>query len=259
LRYWRARKVDDGTAVEEDSNMRIVAEGLVKSYHGRRVVDEVTLFVERGEVVGLLGPNGAGKTTTFYMIVGLERPAAGRILLDGEEITRVAMYKRARMGIGYLAQESSVFRKLTVEENILAILEVRGLSREMQRQRCDELVEEFGLGEVRHHKGFMLSGGERRRTEIARALAAEPSFILLDEPFAGVDPIAVADIQQIVALLKEKSLGVLITDHNVRETLAIVDRAYIMHQGKILVEGSSEAIANDPVARKFYLGERFAL
>lgn len=254
-----ARKVDEGTVMKEDFRMGIVAEGLVKSYHGRRVVDGVSVVVEQGEVVGLLGPNGAGKTTTFYMIVGLERPAAGRILLDGEDITRVAMYKRARMGIGYLAQESSVFRKLTVEENILAILEVRGLSREMQRKRCDELVEEFGLAEVRHHKGFMLSGGERRRTEIARALAADPSFILLDEPFAGVDPIAVADIQGIVALLKEKGLGVLITDHNVRETLAIVDRAYIMHQGKILVEGCSESIANDPVARKFYLGEGFAL
>jgi lipopolysaccharide export system ATP-binding protein len=239
--------------------MSIVAENLVKAYHKRRVVDEVSLCVERGEVVGLLGPNGAGKTTTFYMIVGLERPGAGRIWLDGEDITRVPMYQRARRGIGYLAQESSVFRKLTVEENIRAILEVRGLSRQEQKESCEELLEEFGLQEVRYHKGFMLSGGERRRTEIARALAAEPAFILLDEPFAGVDPIAVADIQEIVAHLKAKGLGVLITDHNVRETLAIVDRAYIMHQGKILVDGPSEVIANDPVARKFYLGERFAL
>lgn len=239
--------------------MRIVTDKLVKQYYGRRVVDEVSLRVEQDEVVGLLGPNGAGKTTTFYMIVGLERPEAGSIMLGEQDITRMPMYKRARQGIGYLAQESSVFRKLTVEENILAVLEVRGLSREDQRKRCNELLDEFGLGEVRHQKGFMLSGGERRRTEIARALAAEPAFILLDEPFAGVDPIAVADIQQIVGLLKKKGLGVLITDHNVRETLAIVDRAYIMHQGKILVEGSSEMIANDPVARKFYLGERFAL
>ena len=187
--------------------MRIVTEKLVKEYYGRRVVDGVSLRVEQDEVVGLLGPNGAGKTTTFYMIVGLERPAAGRILLGEQDITRMPMYKRARLGIGYLAQESSVFRKLTVEENILAVLEVRGLSREEQRRRCDELIEEFGLGEVRRQQGFMLCGGERRLTEIARALAADPAFILLDEPFAGVDPIAVADIQQIVELLKKKGPG----------------------------------------------------
>lgn len=239
--------------------MSIVAENLAKAYHGRRVVDGVSLQVDRGEIVGLLGPNGAGKTTTFYMIVGLERPADGQISLDGEPITRLPMYKRARKGIGYLAQESSVFRKLTVEENVRAILEVRGISRKEQEQRCNELLEEFHIDHVRHQKGFMLSGGERRRCEIARALAAEPSFILLDEPFAGVDPIAVADIQHIVSHLKDRGLGVLITDHNVRETLAIVDRAYIMHEGKILVAGSSAEIANDPTARKFYLGERFAL
>lgn len=239
--------------------MSIVAENLAKAYHGRRVVDGVSLQVDRGEIVGLLGPNGAGKTTTFYMIVGLERPADGQISLDGEPITRLPMYKRARKGIGYLAQESSVFRKLTVEENVRAILEVRGISRKEQEQRCNELLEEFHIDHVRHQKGFMLSGGERRRCEITRALAAEPSFILLDEPFAGVDPIAVADIQHIVSHLKDRGLGVLITDHNVRETLAIVDRAYIMHEGKILVAGSSAEIANDPTARKFYLGERFAL
>lgn len=239
--------------------MSILAENLVKAYHGRRVVNEVSLYVDRGEVVGLLGPNGAGKTTTFYMIVGLERPVSGRISLDGEDITHIPMYKRARRGIGYLAQEASVFRKLTVEENIRAILEMRGLSRKDEERRCEELVEEFGLEKVRHHRGFMLSGGERRRTEIARALAAAPSFILLDEPFAGVDPIAVADIQHIVSHLKDSGLGVLITDHSVRETLAIVDRAYIMHQGKILVDGPSDVITNDPIARKFYLGERFSL
>jgi lipopolysaccharide export system ATP-binding protein len=247
--------------VQERSSceMSIVAKNLVKAYHGRRVVDDVSLQVDRGEIVGLLGPNGAGKTTTFYMIVGLERPAGGCISLDDHTITHMPMYKRARRGIGYLAQESSVFRKLTVEENIRAVLEVRGLSRQEQQQRCDELLAEFHIDVVRSQKGFMLSGGERRRCEIARALAAEPSFILLDEPFAGVDPIAVADIQHIVSHLKEKGLGVLITDHNVRETLAIVDRAYILHEGKILVSGTSEEVANDPTARKFYLGERFAL
>lgn len=241
------------------SSMSIVAENLSKVYYGRRVVDGVSLTVERGEIVGLLGPNGAGKTTTFYMIVGLERPAGGHIILDERIITRMPMYQRARLGIGYLAQESSIFRKLTVEENVLAILEVRGLSARERQQRCTVLLEEFGIAQVRQQKGFMLSGGERRRTEIVRALAADPSYILLDEPFAGVDPIAVADIQQIVSQLKERGIGVLITDHNVRDTLAIVDRAYIMHQGKILVSGPSADIANDPVARKFYLGERFAL
>lgn len=239
--------------------LTIAAKNLVKSYHGRRVVDDVSLEVARGEVVGLLGPNGAGKTTTFYMIVGLETPDQGQVILDGQDIARVPMYKRARMGIGYLPQEASIFRKLTVEENILAILEIMGLDRNTQRQRLEGLLEEFNIGHVRTQKGFMLSGGERRRTEIARALAADPSFILLDEPFAGVDPIAVADIQEIVAYLRQKGLGVLITDHNVRETLAITDRAYIMHQGRILVAGSSQQIANDEIARKFYLGERFSL
>jgi lipopolysaccharide export system ATP-binding protein len=239
--------------------MSIKAENLSKVFYGRRVVDGVSLSVERGETVGLLGPNGAGKTTTFYMIVGLERPAGGSIFLDERNITSMPMYQRARLGIGYLAQESSIFRKLTVEENVLAILEVCGLGARERQKRCADLLEEFGIDQVRHQKGFMLSGGERRRTEIVRALAADPAYILLDEPFAGVDPIAVADIQQIVNQLKERGIGVLITDHNVRDTLVIVDRAYIMHQGKILVSGPSNEIANDPVARKFYLGERFAL
>lgn len=239
--------------------MSIRVEGLVKKYGGRAVVNGVSLQVERGEVVGLLGPNGAGKTTTFYMIVGLERPAAGKIWLDDRDVTRLPMYLRARYGIGYLSQEASVFRKLTVEENIMAVLEVVCKDREERKRRCEELLEEFDIARVRKQKGYMLSGGERRRTEIARALATNPSFMLLDEPFAGVDPIAVADIQQIVAHLKAKGIGVLITDHNVRETLAITDRAYIMHDGRILVSGSSEAIANDPAARKLYLGERFSL
>lgn len=239
--------------------MSIRAEGLVKRYGGRAVVDGVSLTVERGEIVGLLGPNGAGKTTTFYMIVGLERPAAGTIWLGDKNITRLPMYVRARHGVGYLSQEASVFRKLTVEENILAVLEVVCKDRAERQRRCEALLEEFDIARVRHQKGYMLSGGERRRTEIARALATEPQYMLLDEPFAGVDPIAIADIQEIVAQLKEKQIGVLITDHSVRETLAITDRAYIMHEGKILVSGSSEAIANDPAARKLYLGERFSL
>lgn len=239
--------------------MAIVAKNLVKSYHGRRVVDGVSLEVRRGEVVGLLGPNGAGKTTTFYMIVGLERAEEGHIYQDGEELTHLPMHHRARRGIGYLPQEASVFRKLTVEENIRAVLEVMGLSRDEQETRLEELLDEFNLTSLRHHKAFTLSGGERRRTEIARALAARPSFILLDEPFTGVDPIAVADLQEMIAHLKSRELGVLITDHNVRETLAITDRAYIMHRGRILVAGSAECIARDEIARKFYLGERFSL
>ncbi|NLN29237.1 MAG: LPS export ABC transporter ATP-binding protein [Firmicutes bacterium] len=239
--------------------MSIRVEGLVKRYGGRKVVDGVSLHVERGEVVGLLGPNGAGKTTTFYMIVGLERPNEGEIWLDDHNITRLPMYQRARLGIGYLSQEASIFRKLTVEQNIMAVLEVAVKDKEERRRRLEELLEEFDIARVRRSKGYTLSGGERRRTEIARALAVSPSFMLLDEPFAGVDPIAVADIQAIVAHLKQKGIGVLITDHNVRETLAITDRAYIMHSGRILVSGSSVDIANDPEARKLYLGERFTL
>ena len=239
--------------------MSIVGTALVKSFGGRRVVDGVSLRVERGEVVGLLGPNGAGKTTTFYMIVGLERCDAGRIELDGRDISRLPMYKRARLGIGYLAQEASVFRKLTVEQNLAAILEATGVPAGRRRERVEELLQEFRIEGVRKSYGYQLSGGERRRTEIARALAADPAFLLLDEPFAGVDPIAVADLQEIIAHLKAKGLGLLITDHNVRETLEITDRAYIMHEGRILVDGDSKEIAENPVARKFYLGERFRL
>ncbi|NLY56788.1 MAG: LPS export ABC transporter ATP-binding protein [Firmicutes bacterium] len=239
--------------------MILAAEGLAKAYRGRQVVHEVSLEVHQGEVVGLLGPNGAGKTTTFYMIVGLEAPQKGKIFLDGEDITRLPMYLRARRGIGYLTQEASIFRKLSVEDNILAVLEVRGLPAAERKRRTDALLEEFQLTHIRHHKGAVLSGGERRRTEIARALATEPAFILLDEPFTGVDPIAVADIQQIIMQLKQKGLGVLITDHSVRETLAITDRAYIMHQGRILVSGDSQSVITDPVAKKFYLGDRFTL
>jgi lipopolysaccharide export system ATP-binding protein len=239
--------------------VRLVAENLVKSYRRRRVVDEVSLSVSRGEVVGLLGPNGAGKTTTFYMIVGLEPAGGGRITLGDQEVTHLPMYKRARLGIGYLTQEASIFRKLTVEQNIRAVLEVTRLSRTEREQRLESLLEEFNLTGLRRLMGGVLSGGERRRTEIARALATSPAFILLDEPFTGVDPIAVADIQGIIRYLKEKGLEVLITDHNVRETLAITDRAYIIHQGKVLAAGNAEEIAADPQARKFYLGEKFAL
>lgn len=239
--------------------MSIAASGLVKAFHGRRVVNEVDLNIERGEIVGLLGPNGAGKTTTFYMIVGLERPDEGVIHLDGHDISRLPMYRRARRGIGYLAQEASVFRKMTVAHNVEAVLEAVGVPKGERADRVDELLDEFRLQPVRNQFGFQLSGGERRRTEIARALAASPSFLLLDEPFAGVDPIAVADLQEVIAQLKARGLGVLVTDHNVRETLAITDRAYIMHEGRILVSGDSDTIASDPVARKFYLGERFRL
>lgn len=239
--------------------MAIRATNLAKAYHGRKVVDAVNLEVNQGEVVGLLGPNGAGKTTTFYMIVGLERPDAGQIFLDEEDITSLPMHRRAQRGLGYLPQEASVFRKLTVEENIRAILQLMDLTVAQEKERLEELISEFELGRVRHNKAFMLSGGERRRTEIARALATDPTVLLLDEPFAGVDPIAVGDLQAIIAHLKNQNLGILITDHNVRETLAITDRAYIMHEGKILVAGSSEDIATNEIARKFYLGERFSL
>ena len=239
--------------------MAIKAINLVKAYHGRKVVDEVNLEVNQGEVVGLLGPNGAGKTTTFYMIVGLERPDAGRIHLNEEDITSSPMHLRAQKGLGYLPQEASVFRKLTVEDNIRAILQLMDLTKAEQDHRLEELLNEFDLNRVRRNKAFMLSGGERRRTEIARALATGPAVLLLDEPFAGVDPIAVADLQKVIAHLKSQELGILITDHNVRETLAITDRAYIMHEGRILVSGSSADIADNEIARKFYLGERFSL
>lgn len=239
--------------------MHIEAKNLVKRFKDRTVVDKVSLRVEKGEIVGLLGPNGAGKTTSFYMIVGLEHPDAGEVYLSDVNIAELPMYRRARMGISYLAQEASIFRKLTVEENIMAILETTKLPKAEQRKKYESLLEEFHIGHVRERRGTELSGGERRRVEIARCLALEPQFILLDEPFAGVDPLAVADIQDIVKYLKQRGMGILITDHNVRETLHIVDRAYIMSEGRILLEGDSETIANSPVARKFYLGDNFTL
>jgi len=235
------------------------ASDLVKRYKRRTVVEHVTLDVQEGEIVGLLGPNGAGKTTTFYMIVGMVRPDAGRILFDGADITRVPMYRRSRMGIGYLAQETSVFRQLTVEENLHAVLEFRSMGRAERTERVGQLIEEFGLSHVRAAKAYTLSGGERRRTEIARALAIRPRFLLLDEPFAGVDPIAVEDIQEIVSGLKSRGIGVLITDHNVHETLAITDRAYLLYEGRILKQGTSEHLAEDDEVRKRYLGEKFTL
>jgi lipopolysaccharide export system ATP-binding protein len=235
------------------------AEGLVKRYDKRAVVDGVDLRVEQGEIVGLLGPNGAGKTTTFHMIVGMVRPNEGRIFLDGEDITREPMYRRARRGVGYLAQETSVFRELTVENNIHAVLEFQSIGAEERRARVESLIDEFGLDRVRHSKGYSLSGGERRRTEIARALATRPRFFLLDEPFAGIDPIAVEDIQDIVAGLKARGIGVLITDHNVHETLAITDRAYLLYEGEILKQGTAEELADDPEVRRRYLGEKFSL
>jgi lipopolysaccharide export system ATP-binding protein len=240
--------------------MVLKAEGLVKKYKNRTVVNNVSLRVEQGEIVGLLGPNGAGKTTSFYMIVGLIKPNEGKIFLNEEDITDLPMYKRAKLGIGYLAQEASVFRKLTVEENLLAVLEMRGtLTKKEQKQKAEMLMEEFSLTRVRKSLGMSLSGGERRRTEIARALAVDPSFVLLDEPFAGVDPIAVEEIQSIVARLKKKNIGILITDHNVDETLSITDRAYLMVDGKLFKSGSSEELANDPLVRKVYLGQNFEL
>ena len=239
--------------------MHIEAKNLVKKFKEHTAVDRVSLRVEKGEIVGLLGPNGAGKTTSFYMIVGLEQPTSGEVFLSDVNITKMPMYRRASLGISYLTQESSIFRKLTVEENIMAILETTDLSKAEQRNKFEELLEEFHITNVRKRKGTELSGGERRRVEIARCLALEPQFILLDEPFAGVDPLAVADIQEIIQYLRQRGMGILITDHNVRETLQIVDRAYILSEGKILLEGDSRTIAESPIARKFYLGENFTL
>ena len=239
--------------------MHIEAKNLVKRFKDRTVVDRVSLRVEKGEIVGLLGPNGAGKTTSFYMIVGLEKPDSGEVNLSGVNIAGMPMYRRARLGISYLPQEASIFRKLTVEENIMAILETTELSKAEQRHKYESLLDEFNIGHVRERKGTELSGGERRRVEIARCLALEPQFILLDEPFAGVDPLAVADIQEIVQYLRQRGMGILITDHNVRETLQIVGRAYILNNGKILLEGDSDTIANSPIARKFYLGDNFSM
>ena len=247
--------------VSELANNEVLlhTEGLVKTYGGRRVVDGVSINVKRGEVVGLLGPNGAGKTTTFYMTVGLVRPNDGKVFFDGKDVTHTPMHKRARLGIGYLSQEPSVFRKLTVEENILAILETLPLSDEEQKFRLDYLLEELDIEPLRKNKAYTLSGGERRRLEITRALVTAPKLMLLDEPFSGVDPIAVYEVQQIIAELKRKGLGILVTDHNVRETLSIVDRAYLICEGKVEREGTSEFLINDPKSRELYLGPRFSM
>lgn len=239
--------------------VQLRAEGLVKTYKKRSVVDGVAVDVRQGEIVGLLGPNGAGKTTTFYMIVGMIRPDEGRVYVDEREITTLPMYERARMGIGYLPQEASVFRRLSVRENLSAVLELSSLSAVEQTEKCDSLLEDFGLTHIAASKGYMLSGGERRRTEIARALALDPKFMLLDEPFAGIDPIAVEEIMRIITTLREKKIGVLITDHNVHETLSITDRSYLLFEGKILKSGSARFLANDPEARTLYLGEKFKL
>jgi len=256
----------DGTPLSPDPrngalDYRIVlrADNLVKLYKKRAVVKDVSVNVRQGEIVGLLGPNGAGKTTTFYMIVGMIRPNGGDVYLEDKNITRLPMYKRAHAGVGYLPQEPSVFRTMTVRENILAVLQMTKLPAQEQAERCDKLLEEFGLTHLEKSKGYVLSGGERRRTEIARALATDPKFILLDEPFAGIDPIAVEEIMRIVTGLRSRGIGVLITDHNVHETLSITDRSYLLFEGKILKAGSAEFLANDPEARKLYLGESFKL
>ncbi len=239
--------------------MILRAENLVKKYKTRTVVNNVSVHVAQGEIVGLLGPNGAGKTTTFYMTVGLIKPNEGKIFLEDEDITALPMYQRAKLGLGYLAQEASVFRKLTVEENILAVLEMRDYTKQQRKERVEEMLEEFSLQRVRKSLGMSLSGGERRRTEIARALAVDPKFVLLDEPFAGVDPIAVEEIQSIVSRLKNKNIGILITDHNVDETLSITDRAYLMVDGKLFKSGTAQELADDPQVRKVYLGQNFEL
>lgn len=239
--------------------MKLRAENIVKKYRKRTVVKGVSFEVNQGEIVGLLGPNGAGKTTSFYMIVGLIQPLKGKIFIDKENITKLPVYKRAKKGIGYLAQEASVFRKLSIEDNLKAVLEMTDYSKEYQKEKVESLIEEFGLQHIRKSKGVQLSGGERRRTEIARALAIDPKFILLDEPFAGVDPIAVEDIQEIVVKLKEKNIGVLITDHNVHETLSITDRSYLLFEGSIMKAGSADDLANDEDVRRVYLGQNFSL
>ena len=242
-----------------NTQMSLLANSLVKIYGTKKVVDNVSLSVNQGEIVGLLGPNGAGKTTTFYSIVGLIKPDEGEVFIGNENITKLPMYKRARKGIGYLAQEASVFRNLSVKDNILAVLEGTSLDQNQQKEKADKLLKEFGLEGIQNNLGMVLSGGERRRTEIARALATEPKFILLDEPFAGVDPIAVEEIQNIVYSLKKKNIGILITDHNVDETLSITDRSYLMFEGKLLKSGTSEELASDEQVRKLYLGQRFEL
>lgn len=234
-------------------------ENLVKIYKKRKVVNNASVKVSKGEIVGLLGPNGAGKTTTFYMIMGMIKPESGRVFLDDKEITKVPMYKRAKMGIGYLPQENSIFRRLSVEDNLMAVLEMTDLNTEQRKNKVEQLIDELSIGNIRKNKGFQLSGGERRRTEIARALVTDPNFILLDEPFAGVDPIAVEDIMKIVANLKDRGIGILITDHNVHETLSIVDKAYILINGVIFKQGSADELANDEEVKKLYLGEKFKL
>tara|TARA_Y100000389_G_C17429656_1_gene501749 strand:- start:18 stop:770 length:753 start_codon:yes stop_codon:yes gene_type:complete len=239
--------------------MKLEVLKISKSYGGKRVVDNVSFYVNRGEIVGLLGPNGAGKTTSFYAVVGMVKPDKGKVLLDNEDLTRLPMYKRAQRGIGYLAQDPSVFRKMSVEDNIAAVFEWRGLNKNEIKERTEKLMKEFSLLKIRHTRGDLLSGGERRRTEIARSLASDPKFILLDEPFAGVDPIAVEDIQLIVSKLVERNIGVLITDHNVQETLAITDRTYLMFEGKILKSGSARELSDDPIVRRVYLGQNFKL
>ena len=239
--------------------MKLRSENIIKIYGDKEVVKGVSVEVNKGEVVGLLGPNGAGKTTSFYMIVGLIKPNSGKVFFDGDDISNLPMYKRAQLGIGYLAQEASIFRKMTVEDNLLSVLEMTNLSKSEQKQKCEDLLNEFGLKKIRKNIGGLLSGGERRRTEIARCLATDPSFILLDEPFAGVDPIAVEDIQDIVSKLKEKNIGILITDHNVHETLSITDRAYLLYDGEILKSGTSEELVSDEMVRKLYLGRKFEL
>ena len=235
------------------------SEDLVKIYKKRKVVNKASVQVSKGEIVGLLGPNGAGKTTTFYMIMGMIKPEAGKVFLDDDEITKVPMYKRAKMGIGYLPQENSIFRGLSVEDNLMAVLEMTKLNSDQRKEKVEQLLEELSIANIRKSKGFQLSGGERRRTEIARALATDPSFILLDEPFAGVDPIAVEDIMSIVANLKNRGIGILITDHNVHETLSIVDKGYILIEGVIFKQGSADELANDEEVKKLYLGEKFKL
>jgi lipopolysaccharide export system ATP-binding protein len=247
------------TEMAAEENYLIRTEKLVKAYKGRKVVREVEVNVKAGEIVGLLGPNGAGKTTSFYMIVGLVRPSGGRVFFDGKDVTNVPMYKRARMGMGYLSQEPSIFRKLTVQENVMSILETLPISGKERKRRLNQLLEDLKIGHLAKQRAYTLSGGERRRLEITRALVTNPSIILLDEPFSGVDPLAVHDVQEIVRELRNKGLGVLITDHNVRETLAVVDRAYLLCEGQVLREGNSEFLVNDKVSRELYLGPRFSM
>ena len=242
---------------EEEPILR--TEKLVKKYGGRSVVNGVDIHLKRGEIVGLLGPNGAGKTTSFYMIAGLVRPNAGRVIFDGEDVTGYPMYRRARMGMGYLPQEESIFRKLTVEENLMAILEMLPINKRQRKERCEELLSQFGIEHVARQEALTLSGGEKRRLTIARSLVTNPSLLMLDEPFSGVDPIAVYDVQQIVQNLRDSGLGILITDHNVRETLNIVNRAYLIHEGKVISEGPKDFLLTDPISRQFYLGERFQM